>query len=544
MPLTQRRHSAADLQELRKYLGRKHGIDRPRRASSSMPTSQSTEPVSRFLRWDTVALPAHVRRRIDARTKGIREKETMFTSVRKRWRECSALSRRQLIDLKIKLKEHYESLPWSQPLIDRNETSSVGKKLAWDTLTVSWDIVRTIWSILRIFLNLTWYLLKLPICCVLAALLFLQIVAMAYTIMSTTFLSSFCHLKLPVVRNWICSSHDQFLRESQQRMKPENLNQPLAHLIEGDQKTMAYELPHYLSRYESTIRSYRVSLPETGFTAGDKVFFQEKFTDFIDQCERTIFGSQDFHAHVVGTINTHISNTAYIVSRLDDHGLFSQSKPTESGILANTMAWFNTYYLVWLPVGIGPFQEYSVPQYSSWAISMIEEHVSLMANRLTVDIDLVLALRAGLMGLKSTSEEIGTRLAMSKNDDGYQNYLKDQRLLPWVSGLLFAPTYEDFQLVQRSKWTDTMGPFFKDILDFTGEAAKDLREAYTKCQDLLQRLRVERRAAKYGNSIAEWLKLQAMELDEGVIELKAQLQAFKTERLRFDERVFRQAEGQ
>lgn len=130
MPLKERRRSAADIQELGKHLERKYRIKQPlkrrRRASWSLPIFQSPKPASRFLRWDTIFLAGYVRGRVDFFTKETREKESILTSVRTRWRGSSSPSRRQLTNPNIAPEEYYGYFPWSQPPVDRKEIRLFG----------------------------------------------------------------------------------------------------------------------------------------------------------------------------------------------------------------------------------------------------------------------------------------------------------------------------------------------------------------------------------------------------------------------------------
>lgn len=298
---------------------------------------------------------------------------------------------------------------------------------------------------------------------------------------------------------------------------------------------MVYELPDYLIRYEMVIRSLRSSLPETRFNASDKEYFEERFTDFIDQCQPTMDSSQNFHAQVTRTIGSHEIETLVIVNRLNDHILFPQAKPTEPDSLAKIIAWFRNHNLIWLPASVEIPQEYSYQQFNTSAFQALEQYLDSTALQLIIGINLVLELQRKLNGLWSTLEEIGSKLTKCKAEAGYRNYIEDEKWLPWLRRMFATPTYnsrKDLQLVQPVKWTDNIKPFFKEALGFTTAAVDCLQEAYKNSQELKQQLKIEERAEKYGPS-TEWMKLQAQNLNEGLAELGAQFRAIRLEYLHF-----------
>ncbi|KAL8967916.1 MAG: hypothetical protein Q9197_005159 [Variospora fuerteventurae] len=539
-----KRRSAGDIQPLGQFMERQHGISQPLEAvrvrRASAPTSNSTTNTrSRFLRWDTIALPESVKRRLDSTIGALGGKQSSLVSARKRWWTSTAPSRRQATDLGIKLMARYNALPHLQPIAERRRLGWLDKELAFTLFAGLREVLEDVWSILRILLRFTWYFLRLPCCSVLAILLGLQIIAMLYTITSTAFLASFCQYKLPLVRNWVCSERDLVLLHRQ--VPPaENLNQPLGNILQSNERTISYELPHLLSRYETSVRTFRVSLPESEYTASDQAYFRGKFTEFIDQSGFTILAAQLFHAHIVGTINAHVSDTRYVVDKLNDYGLMSPSKINHNGFLADTMAWLEFHYLVYLPVGIEPFQETSIQTYNNRHISLMERHVQDMSDRLAVDIDMVITLQKSLWKLGSISEEIANRISYSKSSDAKESHEREGKPMQWISEVFFGKTFENYQIDQRSKWLGTMGPMFQDAGSFLYVAGIQLTSARTVCQELLERLAIDGRAVKYGWELPEWVGEQAKELDVGIGDLETQLKAFKIQEMNFDDRVFRQ----
>ncbi|KAL8730094.1 MAG: hypothetical protein Q9166_004293 [cf. Caloplaca sp. 2 TL-2023] len=366
---------------------------------------------------------------------------------------------------------------------------------------------------------------------------------MGYTITSEAFLDGFCQYKLPIVRGMICSDRDRDqLSGYNGNSTTVNLSKPLDKLLQSKEKTIAYELPFYLAHYESTVRGFRVSLPESGYSATDQEYFREEFTKFIDQSKYAIMTAQKFHVHMVRTINSHISDTKYVVQRLQDDGILSPSPKAHEGVLAWIMEWLNSYHLVYLPMGIEPFQVTDIST-NVRSVSIMEKHMRGMKKRLSDDIDLVLAVRNAMNTLGQTSEDIGDHIAVCKSENSRDHSLAEGKSLQWIGENVWGKSYENYQLNPRTKWLGTMGPLFSDVIKFLILAEHELTLAYLVCQDFLERLEVEGRAAKSGRDLPDWVKQQANELDDGIKDLEARMKAFQLEQLRFDEQVFRKAEA-
>lgn len=186
-----------------------------------------------------------------------------------------------------------------------------------------WFGFRDVWSVFGYQARIIWFLLRWPLLVITIGLFCLQVLAISYTATSTVFLSSFCQQELPTVRNWLCRSWDQRLNTLPQNPSAANLNQPLKNILQSRERTISYVLPHHLARYEAKIRSFRASLPESKCTLDDQSFFREAFTGIIDECHASILAAQLFHAHIVGAMDTQISDTKYVVHRLDTGGFLS-----------------------------------------------------------------------------------------------------------------------------------------------------------------------------------------------------------------------------
>lgn len=59
----------------------------------------------------------------------------------------------------------------------------------------------------------------------------------------------------------------------------------------------------------------------------------------------------------------------------------------DNRLLLESMAWLNTHHLIYLPIGIEPFQEGSQRSSRLKAVELMKDHIELIASLLTVDLD-------------------------------------------------------------------------------------------------------------------------------------------------------------
>ena len=243
----------------------------------------------------------------------------------------------------------------------------------------------------------------------------------------------------------------------------------------------------------------------------------------------------------MGTIITHLSDTKFVVQRLSDDGFVFQVfvSVSVSGFLARGMAHLESWHLVYLSVGIESFQASSLQVQNIRSMKLMEDHVTLMKERLKADVDLILTLQRKLWNLGELFDEIVIHVFQFKFWNTLEAHRKGNRLTGWAKEKLYGQDHKDYQIDQRDKWLTIMGDEFKNATAFVGQAAHELTNAHLACQRLSERLSYEGRAVKFGLKVPDWVKEQAVEMNEGIEDFEAQLKAFKLEQLRFDERVFR-----
>ncbi|KAL8782340.1 MAG: hypothetical protein Q9213_005461 [Squamulea squamosa] len=539
-PSKARRRSADDIVSLERELGRIHKIDQPRqlvkRNSDLQPCSPNLD--SNFVNWGTMLFTSDEERRAKMNTGMKSEKEGWLASVRKRWRTSSRLSRRQFKDLMIKLRAHYNTMSGLQMFAEPGSIRRRGTETVRNLNAAMHDILRDTSSIVSILWSFLWFFLYWPLMFLAATLFLLQSFATGYTVTSEAYLNNFCQYKLPIVRDIVCSDWDQYQRPAHNgNLTTVSLTQPLDNLLQDEEINLAYRLPSYLAEYESRVRGFRVSLPESGYSTSDQEFFREKFTRYIDQSKFTVLISQQFYVHMVGTINYHISNTKSVTHSLHTNGILS---PAPNTILPRLMTWLNSWYLVYLPVGIEPFQTTDIST-NVRSISLMKEHIRVMKARLRKDIDLVITTKNGIGSLGQTSEEIEDYIGTRKSEIDQDNYA-DGKSFQQIGEKIWGKSYQSHQVELRIKWLDSMGSSFADMMKFLDMAETDFSLAYIVCQDFFEMLELAERTVEYGGEVPEWAKRMAETLDQGIKTLEVRMKSFTLEQLRFGKRFFYEAD--
>lgn len=546
MLVKQRKRSADDLLELRRFYERANGLENSL-GETRRPLSAYLDPLPnmpRFLRWETLVLPQKVKNRLDLMSQSRQKKG--FRGTRKEWRASLALYRRQTKDLKIKLQAHYQALSGIQLFRERTIVGSALETLGKNMLAIIRDVVRDTWSIFGIFSQVAWLVLRWPFCLLLAGWFFLQIMAIIYTAGTNVFLASFCQHRLPFVRNWACSSWDELQRHRHQSQSVAGLNDPLDNILHSDDKSMSFKLPHQISHYQTRARSLRARLPETHYPASDQKFFLGKLTEFIDLTMPTISNAQFFHAHMVGTIKYHVSNGNYVVQTIDDGkplaatSALTATSVSDDSLLVRGMTWLDSWYMIYLPVGIEPIQETSLQVYKTQTFGnqLMRDHLTTMGRRIQQDIELVVSLQSKLLALGSVAYEIEHHVSKVVENNEKDESNRGNKVLLWLKNTLHRQSYEDKQIDRRNTWLGIMGPEFGDAGEFLIKASTQLGDAHAACSELIEKLEWEEVAATYGQDASDFIFQQSYQLSLGLEGIEKQLTSFDSEYMRFDSRQF------
>ena len=269
-----------------------------------------------------------------------------------------------------------------------------------------------------------WPILRWPLVVLVTFLIVPNTVAFAYTVTHKAFLSNFCVKELPLVRNWMCSAWYIRLQSEKSVEGTGRYTDPLETFLTRNGSTSSYLFPHVLGRYETIVRTFKVNLPVSQFSAHDQDYLHEQFTQFFDQSGLTIGSSQKFHSHIMGTISRAVSNILYYADQiskyngtsfpLDNEKTFEVTVETD-GSLSKSIAWFNSYYMVYLPAGLERFRRRVVQIPYAESVYGLQQHIASMADRLDHDIQMVIELKAHMKIQREIGERIEERVALSRS---------------------------------------------------------------------------------------------------------------------------------
>lgn len=143
-----------------------------------------------------------------------------------------------------------------------------------------------------------------------------QMIALVYTARSNIFIVIFCGRGIPHLRDWVCSDYDKL-----SNMKPGTIDirEPLANMIRIS--NIFLTLPHWLSRWETNIRSLRASLPALELSKEDQSILRGEFTEYIALHSDTLDAAQFHENHVTGTMKRFFSGSKVLTRGFKNGGL-------------------------------------------------------------------------------------------------------------------------------------------------------------------------------------------------------------------------------
>ncbi len=139
---------------------------------------------------------------------------------------------------------------------------------------------------------------------------------------------------------------------------------------------MLYKFLFFIIEYQTTIRFFQISLFEFEYTFENQIFFQFKFAKFIDLSNYTIVNTQLFYTYIVDIINSYVSNTKYIIQKLENNNYLFSTTLSISELFQQEVIWLNYYYLIFLFVNIKSFQERAFQAQYKEVVKLIKKYVN------------------------------------------------------------------------------------------------------------------------------------------------------------------------
>ena len=288
-----------------------------------------------------------------------------------------------------------------------------------------------------------------------------------------------------------------------------------ARYLDSEDSTVSYRLPHYLGLWEQEIHSFRVSIPDSEYKLG---VFSDLFKKYKLKSTCATMDANQFYAHDIGTVNRHVSDTRWLVNKLQEYC-----------VLNNT-----------IPFVTGPMDQQNVKKRSnSIAINLMKTHVSTIMQQLSEHLAMVDVLHESLSNLTLSSVRIHNHASRRYAENRKASIIQTS----WRGFLTNNLHYR----LDKDR-IDRQGVWLQDLLsrvsvlrpqvqNFAGRLrtmAVQFEHAALLYNDLEKRLVLEGRAARYGWETSDWITELARDLADQLVDLQSGLQKFKEAKNQFD----------
>lgn len=400
------------------------------------------------------------------------------------------------------------------------------------------DLLTGIWKTLRFL----WWAFKEPILLILMLLFSVEIFAIVYTFTNNTFMNTFCEMKPPLVRDWVCSDWDTEWVPRYRAQEVTDINQGFENILDDGNLGFALSLPYYLSNWQSQYRYLRSHLRSAKLPAADEEFSYNKLTESMELSKDTVISSQSTFSHLHGTVNYIVDGTQKLVGSLNETGFLSaivaQDVPGNS-LIATGMQWMESHYLVYLPVGLEPFQE-TTNTLAQNGIMRMRLFVHATRQRLMDDKMAVLTLQAQLRTLAEIADALDTAAAYATDEEETSRIIRGHRRWYSFLKLIGEPNLNDYVTEQRLQALESMVRIYQGHIDYLSRVDLQLGSALQACDALEECLIEEESLVRRGLRPSDWVIEQPVILEKGAVALGQELKAWDLKKREFNKKVFDQ----
>ncbi len=299
-------------------------------------------------------------------------------------------------------------------------------------------------------------------------------------------------------------------------MKPgtiEDIREPFAECLWS---AISFTLPHWLSRWETNVRSLRASLPFSELSREDQSILYGEFTENIALNSDT--DAVQFHDnHVTGTMKRFFSGSKALTRGFKNGGLLEPETRAIYGIFTIGMKWLYTRNLIYLHIGIEPFREVCSSTRSN-AISQMETFIRTVGSRIEQDIFETSVLHDKLNALWVVSSRIHETVPMLMNATNKKTTIIEG--LPVWEWLLYThgrSKLDDYIVKQQIDRLGLMTLVFGHASQYLAKKTVQLRAVQSGLHDLMGRWQFE---YKGGSDASSWFAEQVRATDKEVQELQ------------------------
>ena len=409
-------------------------------------------------------------------------------------------------------------------VIAQSSSSEPASSRTYDWFT---DQSQALRRILELLFGWLWWIAKWPVLVAVGVLIILQLLALGYTFVSQAYLNTFCTKNLPYIRDWMCSEWDQLQID---RSIAANKT-PIEPMILMPGENIPWELPLYMTMWETSFRDIRINLEGSELQEGDKIFFRHNANAYLNLSETTIENVQILFNHMTITARRAVIDTEVMLQDLDgfESGQNLPSDPPEpiDDLLTIGMGWLAEHRLVYLPVGVEPFREvrYSHdPQL--YAISLMQEHTNGILGRLEEELLMTTQVRGDLKMLAKTADGSRGRMMMRYNEEKKAKVVRGDQFWRWVVTKFWGTSIDRYASDQRMALLESMDPVYRNASDYLVVKEKALHNIRHACETVHERLKLERYDVLRGKGVSVWLAERVRVLQEGKEVLEEELKGW------------------
>ena len=278
-------------------------------------------------------------------------------------------------------------------------------------------------------------------------------------------------------------------------------------------------------------------MAESEYPLGEKERFNRGFSDYIEQSVRATSEARRFHAHMMGTITYHDFANLWLLQKLRDGHPGDNVTIYMSGPLARSMEVLNIYGMVFLPMGLQPFQENVSQQPALDAMELVKTHIGDIGRRLEKDIVMINALRQSLDDLVAISAKLKFHTAQLLFDNRRSLIASQPQ---WWELWRHAPQnqLDRYMIEQQASWLGELRYTVGLLSELLRSLVDDFQSTIHSCRVFKEQLIRERGAAYLEWEVSDWIKKQADDLEVYFEDLRFHLQNFEKEKVRFDKDLF------
>lgn len=298
-----------------------------------------------------------------------------------------------------------------------------------------------------------------------------------------------------------------------------------------------WELPIRMTMSEVSFRDIRVSIAGSELQEADKVFFREQAEKYLERSPVAIENVQVFFNHILGTARRTVADTRYLLSDLEELNStislpLGISKESSDDLLTTSMEWLASHGLVYLPVGVEPFREFSAHDPQLHAISLMEKHTSRIDQRLVEELAMVEDLKSRFRELADIADEARERLTERYAEEKRAKIARGggDHVWRWSIAKIWGTSMDQYLSDQRLTFLQSMGPTYRNISEYLVIQAKGLNSIRNACGTVQDRLKENRWNLQRGKGVSLWLVKRYRVLEEAKEILDQELKGWATEK--------------